>query len=189
MSVLKRYERGEEIYAQGSKGGRLPKVCSGAAIIYALLEDGRRQIVDLAGPGDFLHFEFDGELDHAAEALCGTEIVEVSGDSAFSDPDLCALLVEQMRMRLAQERRHVTMLGRKTAQERLADFLDEVARCLGCPPGYIDLPMTRQQVADYTGLTLETVSRIFSRWSREGRLRKIGPTSYARGDHPLPIAA
>lgn len=171
-------ERGDGIYAAGDKAKCLFKVCSGAVILYMILEDGRRQIIDLAGPGDLLHFELDGELDHFAEALGPTELARFDGVAALADPDFMAYFLEQTRARLAMDRRHITMLGRKTAHERLADFLECVAECLGCPPGEIDLPMTRQQIADFLGLTLETVSRIFAQWLRDGRLILVAPGQY-----------
>ncbi|NNU17561.1 helix-turn-helix domain-containing protein [Parvularcula sp. ZS-1/3] len=177
-SKLIHVQRGNEIYAAGEEAAALYKVCSGAVILFMILEDGRRQIIDLAGPGDLLHFDLDGELDHFAEALTETELAVFDGASALGDPDFLPFFLEQTRARLAMDRRHITMLGRKTAQERLADFLECVSECLGSAPGEIDLPMTRQQIADYLGLTLETVSRIFARWVREGRLVQVAPGQY-----------
>lgn len=176
--ALKRYERGDSIYRAGDPGGQLMKICSGAVILYMILEDGRRQIIDLAGPGDLLHFELDGELDHFAEALKQTEISVIDGPTAMGDAAFIPYFLEQTRARLAVDRRHITMLGRKSAQERLAEFLSYVADCLACPPGEIELPMTRQQIADYLGLTLETVSRIFARWVRDGKLIQVAPGQY-----------
>lgn len=170
--------RGEIIYRAGEPVTHLFRVRSGAVILYVILEDGRRQIIDLAGPGDFLHFETSGELDHFAESLAPTELELFDFDSSMKCPDFVEDYLEQTRRRLAVERRHITMLGRKSAQERLADFLEYVSECLGCPPYVIELPMTRQQVADYLGLTLETVSRIFARWGRLGLLEQTGPGRY-----------
>ena len=70
------------------------------------------------------------------------------------------------------------MLGRKSAAERLAEFLILASERLSTPLGDIDLPMTRQQIADYTGLTLETVSRLFSKWTREKRITRVGARAY-----------
>lgn len=170
--------RGEQIYASGDRPRGLLKVGSGAAIVFVILEDGRRQILDLAGPGDLLHFEIDGELDHYAEALTDLDLQVIEPGAIVTDPAFLQYYLEQARMRLAVERRHITMLGRKSAQERLAEFLEYCADCLGCAPGALDLPMTRQQIADYLGLTLETVSRIFARWVREGHLKPLSPGHY-----------
>lgn len=182
-SKLMHVKRGDKIYAAGEEAAALYKVCSGAAILFMILEDGRRQIIDLAGPGDLLHFDLGGELDHFAEALTETELAVIDGPAALGDPDFLPFFLEQTRARLAMDRRHITMLGRKTAHERLADFLECVSECLDSAPGEIDLPMTRQQIADYLGLTLETVSRIFARWVREGRLVQIAPGQYGLPGH------
>lgn len=172
------YRKGEAIYDAGSRGGDLFKVCSGAVMLYTIDDDGGRQIIDLAGPGDLLHFELDGIVDHFAEALTETEIMISDGAGTLSDPAARAFFVDQMRDRLAMERQHITMLGRRTAQERLEVFLDYAAERMNSAPGHVELPMTRQQIADFLGLTLETVSRIFARWLREDRLHLVAPKTY-----------
>lgn len=172
------FKKGEKIYAAGDKAGQLLKVCAGAVMLFIILEDGRRQIVDLAGPGDLLHFDIEGDIDHFAEALTPVELAVMDGAEALGDPSFLPYFLEQMRTRIGLERRHIAMLGRKSAQERVADFLEYISDCLNCAPGEIDLPMTRQQIADYLGLTLETVSRIFAKWVREGRLIQVDATHY-----------
>jgi CRP-like cAMP-binding protein len=176
--TVKKYKKGDPIYAAGAPAAGLLKVCAGAVILFQLLEDGRRQIIDFVAPGEILHFELDGVLDHFAEALTNAEIVEFSADDVLTDAGLAEFVFEQMRARLQRERAHITMLGRKSAAERLAEFLILASERLSSPLGEIDLPMTRQQIADYTGLTLETVSRLFSKWTREQRLTKIGAHAY-----------
>jgi CRP-like cAMP-binding protein len=176
--TLKKYAKGESIYASGAPASGLLKVCSGAVILFQLLEDGRRQIIDFVAPGEILHFELDGALDHFAEALTDAEIVEFEANDVLSNADLAEFVFEQMRARLQRERAHITMLGRKSAAERLAEFLILASERLASPLGDIDLPMTRQQIADYTGLTLETVSRLFSKWTRERRISKVGAHVY-----------
>jgi CRP-like cAMP-binding protein len=176
--TLKKYAKGEEIYAAGASAKRLLKVCSGAVILFQLLDDGRRQIIDFVAPGEILHFELDGILDHFAEALIDAELVEFDASEVLTDPELAEFVFEQMRARLQRERAHITMLGRKSAAEKLAEFLAVAAERLGAALGEVDLPMTRQQIADFTGLTLETVSRFFSKWTREHRLTKVGARSY-----------
>lgn len=178
QTVLKKYAKGDEIYAAGAPAAGLLKVCSGAVILFQLLEDGRRQIIDFAAPGEILHFELDGTLDHFAEALTDVEIVEFSADDALADRALADFVFEQMRARLQRERAHITMLGRKTAAERLAEFLILASERLSSPLGEVDLPMTRQQIADFTGLTLETVSRLFSKWTRERRITRVSARVY-----------
>ncbi len=174
----KKYAKGNEIYAAGAMADGLLKVCSGAVILFQLLEDGRRQIIDFAAPGEILHFELDGTLDHFAEALTDVEIVRFGNGDVTADRELAGFVFEQMRTRLQRERAHITMLGRKSAAERVAEFLLLASARLSSPLGDIDLPMTRQQIADYTGLTLETVSRLFSKWTRERRITRVGARAY-----------
>ncbi|MEL6227639.1 MAG: Crp/Fnr family transcriptional regulator, partial [Pseudomonadota bacterium] len=71
---IKTFKKRATIFAAGEKAGALPKLLSGAVILYSLLPDGRRQVLDLAGPGDFLHFEIDGDVDHYAEALADCQV-------------------------------------------------------------------------------------------------------------------
>lgn len=175
---IKHFGKKETIYSAGAGAGDLPKLVSGAAILYTLLEDGRRQVLDLAGPGDFLHFDIDGETDHYAEALLPCEVAYFPAATLMRSEDGAAFLMDQMRDRLALERRHVSMLSQKGAVERLSAFLSLAADCLGAEEGRLELPLTRQQIADFTGLTLETVSRTFAKWQRENTVTRIGSQTY-----------
>jgi len=166
------------VYFAGDRATELVKVVSGVVMVFSLFEDGRRQIVDFVTEGELLHFQFDGELDHYAEAITDVELVAAPTEAALSDPDWAEYVFQQMRSRLERDRRHVTLLAHKSAAERLAEFLIIVSDRLSTPIGDIQLPMTRQEIADYTGLTIETVSRLFSRWTRERRLVVTGRRTY-----------
>ncbi|HXI86912.1 MAG TPA: cyclic nucleotide-binding domain-containing protein, partial [Parvularculaceae bacterium] len=104
---VRAYRKGDEIYSAGAPAGMLLKVCSGAVILFQLLEDGRRQIIDFASPGEILHFEFDGTLDHFAEALTDAELVEFNAEDVLAERDLAEFVFEQMRARLQRERAHI----------------------------------------------------------------------------------
>lgn len=179
---LKSFRKRQTIYSAGDAAQSLPKLISGAVILYSLLDDGRRQVLDLAGPGDFLHFDIEGEIDHYAEALTPCEVALFQPEEILSDADTARFLMEQMRERLALERRHITMLSRKTAADRLADFVRLAADCLGQEDGRFNLPLTRQQIADFTGLTLETVSRTFAQWHRDEVLTRVNGQTYQMGE-------
>ena len=166
------------VYFAGDRAGDLVKVVSGVIMVFNLFEDGRRQIIDFVTEGEMLHFQFDGELDHYAEAITDAELVCAPAEAALSDPEWAEYVFQQMRGRLDRDRRHVNLLAYKSAAERLAEFLIIVSDRLTTPIGDIELPMTRQEIADYTGLTIETVSRLFSRWSRENRLVPTGKRTY-----------
>jgi len=176
--TLSEFRKREIIFAAGDQTQKLPKLISGAAILFSILPDGRRQVLDLAGPGDFLHFESDGELDHFAEALTVCEVAWYESADLLKSQDTALFLMEQMRERLGMERRHITMLSRKSAGERLADFVNLAADCLGRDGDRFELPLTRQQIADFTGLSLETVSRTFAGWERSNVLTKIEGKTY-----------
>jgi CRP-like cAMP-binding protein len=186
--TVSRFEKRDTVFAAGDEALALPKLLSGAVIIFAILPDGRRQVLDLAGPGDFLHFETEGELDHFAEALTPCEVAFYDPSVLLSDSDSSAFLFEQMRERLSIERRHITMLSRKSAAERLADFVHLAADCLGRSGDRFELPLTRQQIADFTGLSLVTVSRTFAGWQRDRSLTKVEGRTYEIGT-ALPMAA
>ncbi|ADM10731.1 transcriptional regulatory protein [Parvularcula bermudensis HTCC2503] len=177
----RRFAKRETIFAPGEADGDLPKLISGAVILYTLFEDGRRQVLDLAGPGDFLHFDLEGAVDHYAEALMPSEVAYIPGPALLQDTDGAAFMVEQMRDRLAIERRHLTLLSYKSAMDRLEAFVKLAADCLGHDGARVDLPLTRQQIADFTGLTLETVSRTFAQWERDAVLTKIEGQTYLMG--------
>ncbi len=178
MAPVKSFAKKATIYAAGDAGGALPKLLSGAVILFTILADGRRQMLDLAGPGDFLHFETDGEVDHYAEALTPCEVASFKAAELMATPDGAVFLLEQMHDRLVLERRHVAILSQKGAGERLAAFVRLAADCLGGEAGRLDLPLTRQHIADFTGLTLEAVSRTFVQWERDAVLTKVrGRTS------------
>jgi len=166
------------VYFAGDRAADLFRVERGVVMVFNLFEDGRRQIVDFVTAGELLHFQFDGELDHYAEAITEVELVSAPSDAALSDPVWAEYIFQQMRGRLDRDRRHVTLLAQKSAAERLAEFLIIVSDRLSTPIGDIELPMTRQEIADYTGLTIETVSRLFSRWMRERRLVVTGKRTY-----------
>ncbi|MEE4209334.1 MAG: Crp/Fnr family transcriptional regulator [Parvularcula sp.] len=175
---IKSFSKRQTIFAAGERAESLPKLLQGAVILYAILPDGRRQVLDLAGPGDFLHFETCGELDHYAEALTPCQVAFFPPQTLLNNPDNAQFLFEQMRDRLSIERRHITMLSQKTANERLADFVRLAADCLGCDEGVFELPLTRQQIADFTGLALETVSRTFAQWQRDKTLTRLEGRTY-----------
>ena len=126
---VKTYRKRETIYRTGDSGGYLPKVLSGAVMLYTICDDGHRQIVDLAGTGDFLHFDVDGEIEHFAEALTESQIGFFPASALMGDPETAEYLVDQMRARIAIERRHITMMAKKSAHQRLADFLGLAAHC------------------------------------------------------------
>lgn len=168
------YGAEEEIYGEAEPAEFIYKVASGAVRSYKLLADGRRQIGGFHLPGDLFGLEASDVHQLTAEAVVETKVVLLKRRC------LEALAAQDVRvayklwtaaaenLRCAEQR--MLLLGRKTAQERVASFLVEMDDRCGSK-GMIDLPMSRRDVADYLGLTLETVSRAISQMRSSGMLR------------------
>ena len=158
--VVIAYATGEQIYAEGDQAQFLYAVVAGAVRTVRHSSDGRRQVGDFYYPGDLFGLEAEPEHAFAAEAMCPVQIRIIrlgsAEDRAFAD----AALLE-----LARAHEHLAMLGRRSAEEKVASFLLELAHQGPC--GQAALPMSRQDMADYLGLALETVSRVLGRFQDE----------------------
>jgi CRP-like cAMP-binding protein len=142
--------------------------------------DGRRQIAGFFLPGDFFGLAWQPEHGFTAEALADTVVVGYPRKQlealAESTPAIQRLLLSMLCKGLAATQEHVVMLGRQTAYERLAWFLLRISERSGGSHD-IDMPMSRMDIADYLGLTIETVSRGISEFKRR---RYISATSTHR---------
>jgi CRP/FNR family nitrogen fixation transcriptional regulator len=172
-SVPMNFGRNAEIYAEGERAGYVYKVVSGVVRISKLLPDGRRQISAFHLPGDMFGFEVD-DLHHAsAEAIVPTKVVAFKWQSLLSAGASTGLVHELLNctmIGLRQTQDHLLLLGRKNALERLAAFLLEMIHRSG-DEEVLDLAMPRHDIADYLGLTLETVSRMFAELKEHGTIR------------------
>ncbi|MBW6422782.1 helix-turn-helix domain-containing protein [Rhizobium sp. XQZ8] len=165
------FNAGAEIYAPGDKATSYYHVEFGAVRIHRLLSDGRRQVIAFHLAGETFGFEADRTHSFFAEAITQAglrTIARPANDEA--SPEMLSLALRGM-MR-AQE--HIMMIGRQTAVERIAGFLLDMAERQGGLE-HFDLPMTRLDIADYLGLTIETVSRVFAKLRASGliKLRSI----------------
>jgi len=158
------FNRNVEIYGENEPAEYLYKVISGAVRTYKILADGRRQIQAFNLPGDVFGFEVDGDHTHSAEAIVDSRVLVVKRSAiealAARDNSVAHELWSLTARELQRLQRHVTLLI-KTAQERVVSFLLEMAERT---PGVsaVNLPMSRQDIADYLGVTIETVSRTLS---------------------------
>jgi len=155
------FAKGEEIFGQDEDADMIHSVVSGAVRTTRLTSDGRRQIGDFYYPGDIIGLEVGDTYRFSAEALtdCVVRVIKRSSLHALSgDGGLDRTLWEATRRELERTQEHLLMLGRKSACERVASFLRDVAQRVGCED--VSLPMGRQDMADYLGLTIETVSRM-----------------------------
>jgi CRP-like cAMP-binding protein len=172
------FARGAEIFAEGKAADQLYKVVSGTVRTCRLLPDGRRMIAQFALPGELFGLDSVGHHRFFAEAV--TDVVVI----AFSRRDINAW-VERERTaaqswqsyaleRLAAAQDRFILLGRRTAAERVAAFLLDLAeRGLGARD-VVELPMSRYDIADYLGLTAETVSRVVSTLCKNRLIAKQG---------------
>lgn len=168
--------KGEELFAEGDSAEYFYKIVSGSVRTYKLLSDGRRQIDAFHLAGDIFGLEAGDEHRFTAEALADatvlafrrSRLVELTADDpAFRDQ----VMVSMMRS-LERAQDHMLLLGRKTAQEKIATFLlDMAGRVSEDGGGHIELPMQRSDIADHLGLTIETVSRTLTQFVREGLIR------------------
>ena len=155
------YLRGSEIYGEEEPVEYLYKVVSGAVRTYKVLADGRRQVYDFHFPGDFFGLETDELHMASAEAIVDSTILVMKRTAVMALARCDQDVAERLRALTGEELRRVhsrVVLLIKTARERVAAFLLEMADRVPIAD-QVDLPMSRQDIADYLGLTIETVSR------------------------------
>lgn len=165
------------VFLEGLARSPQYRVVDGCVATVQTLSDGRRQIIDLVGPGRLIGIGFGDHNRYSAETLGFTRLETVSESTAQGERDLAISEI------LARSQSLVMLLGRKTAPERVASALIDLARQFGRPArdrkrGAVTFHLypTRGDLADWLGLTLETVSRCLS------RLKKAGLIDIRQGD-------
>jgi CRP/FNR family transcriptional regulator, nitrogen fixation regulation protein len=171
------YKKGNEIFGEKEPADYVYQVVSGAVRTYKLLSDGRRQIGAFHLAGDIFGLEIGTDHRFTAEAIVDTTARLLKRRSlelaAESDVGVARNLLSMTTSNLRHAEDHMLLLGRKTSLERVAAFLIEMDR-RSTAAGVLALPMCRRDIADYLGLTLETVSRALSRLHDLGVLGFIG---------------
>ena len=161
MGAPMRFARNVEIYGQDEPAEYLYQVISGAVRAYRMLDDGRRQIIAFYLPGDMFGVEAGDEHLSSAEAISDAQILVVKRGAVLAraehEKDLARQLWTLTVRELQRVQEHSLVLI-KSAEERVAGFLLEMAE-RGAGGGAVELPMSRQDIADYLGLTIETISR------------------------------
>lgn len=174
LGVAMSFGRNTEIYAEGEASGYVYKVLSGVVRISKLLPDGRRQISAFHLPGEMFGFEADAFHHASAEAVVPVKVIAFRWDGAIGASRLSANVVRELLnlavIGLRHIQDHLLLLGRKSALERLAAFLLEMDARAGSSR-VLDLAMPRHDIADYLGLTLETVSRMFAELKELGAIK------------------
>lgn len=173
--TLRTFEAKEHIYCEGDKATHVYVVEAGHVCIYKMLNDGRRQVIDFGYPGDIVGLA--DMKDHAtsAQATSRTRVrcipVSVLQQLAREDARLGMKLYEAISRELLATRELLFTVSQRTATERVASFILSLSRRAdrnGESPDEFVLPMTRSDIADFLGLTIETVSRTFTKLRNEG---------------------
>jgi CRP/FNR family transcriptional regulator, anaerobic regulatory protein len=165
----------ETVFAQEELTTSFYNLLEGVMRLYKLLPDGRRQIVGFALPGDFLGIATSARNGFSADAVGPVAVCRFSRTSFArfieDKPRLLRRINELVARELSQAQDHMVLLGRRSAEEKVASFLvgwrDRLAR-LRDATNTVPLPMGRQDIADFLGLTIETVSRTFTKLERDG---------------------
>jgi CRP/FNR family transcriptional regulator len=174
-SAVRTVRSKEHIYFEDDARRHIYEVIEGSVCIYKLMPDGRRQVVAFCYPGDLLGIGAGDEYAYNAEATSNTKLhsypVAAIERLAVARPDLSHALLAFAMAELTFARDQLLALGRKSASERVCSFLlnlVEKKRARGGDGSTVDLAMTRSDIGDYLGLTIETVSRHFSRLRASG---------------------
>jgi CRP/FNR family nitrogen fixation transcriptional regulator len=171
------YRKGTEIYGEKEPADYVYQITAGAVRSYKLLSDGRRQIGAFHLVGDVFGLENGSFHRFTAEAIVDTSVRLIKRSSlervAEADASIAHDLLYMTTDNLQHAEDHMLLLGRKTSLERVVAFLFEMDRRLTAA-GIMVLPMCRRDIADYLGLTLETVSRALSKLHGDGILGFLG---------------
>ncbi|MCW2306460.1 helix-turn-helix domain-containing protein [Rhodobium gokarnense] len=174
-----RFAQHDVIFYEGDMADRVFEIVEGAVMLYKLLPDGRRQVVEMLGPQALFGIPAHGIYDCAAETLVPTVLRSLRRRDLEEQMDLQQHITRCLLSQMERLHDHAVLLGRKSATERVASFLFRFVAnrggvgCTGPAKGETDeetvrLNMTRQEIADFLGLTIETVSRVFSDMKRRG---------------------
>lgn len=175
------YERDRMIFAEGDAATAIHVITAGMVRLCKMLPDGRRQIVGFLQAGDMMGLAMTESYLYSAEAVTAVtlrRLPRVRLEALLDrDPALGRRLLARTVTELQAAQDQMLLLGRKTAAERLASFLLALARRADPAPGArcrISMPMTRADIGDYLGLTMETVSRAFTRLKTGHLIRLLG---------------
>jgi len=171
------FAAGQALFWEGDDAVHIFDVLEGVLRVYRIMSDGRRAIVGFIHPGDILGVSFQDRYLFTAEAVTEVKVRRFARGRFFAminespalRPQLFAILCDEMSA--AQDQ--MLLLGRKTAEERVVSFLLAIHR-KRARGAEIELPMSRQDMADYLGLTIETVSRMMTSLTRRGLIAATG---------------
>ena len=175
------------IVDEGEQARAVYMVVFGTVMLSKLLPDGRRQIFEVIGQNELFGITPNARHECAAETLSEARILAFDRSLAERSSEFESLIARHLKARICALHDHALLLGRKSAVERVASYVLDLTEAATSGARASDLiacvrvPMTRSEIADYLGLTLETVSRAFSRMKRDGVL------AYDRHDGPMQV--
>lgn len=181
IGSIERKAAGEILFAEGDETNSIYEVVRGMVRLYKLLPDGRRQITGFLSAGQLLGLAPEGVCIYSAEAI--TEVTLCRYARATFErlidevPGFAKRLIAVASHELRAAQEQMLLLGRKTATEKVASFLLLIARKQQMDGAEIvEVPMSRNDIADYLGLTIETVSRTLTKLKQDGLIALPAPT-------------
>lgn len=171
LGVTRSFAKDEQLFVEGDDATHFYRVISGAVRTYKLLSDGRRQIDAFHLSGDIFGVEAGDEHRFSADAVCDSAVVSYRRCSldalAMRDGSLSRQIVATLLQKLERAQEHILLLGRRSALEKMSAFLLDISARLE-EDDAVELPMSRIDIADHLGLTIETVSRTLTQLERQG---------------------
>ncbi|WP_210485319.1 Crp/Fnr family transcriptional regulator [Microvirga antarctica] len=175
------FASGQAVFWEGDASSHLFQLTEGCLRLYRILSDGRRAVTGFVFPGESLGVSFQGPHLYTAEAVTPVRLNRLSLSRLYAAVDASVHLRQQLLARMYRDmsaaQHLIILLGQLSAEERVASFLLSAGRRSGADrsrPLTIDLPMSRLDIADYLGLTIETVCRVFSKFKRDGLIALEG---------------
>ncbi|MEM8936825.1 MAG: Crp/Fnr family transcriptional regulator [Pseudomonadota bacterium] len=173
--------KGHALMEEGESNDTLYVLVQGSFRLTKHLEDGRRQITGFLFPGDFVGVRPTEASAYTAEALEDSMVCHFSHKFLEAIAEDCPGVKDRLIARGQTEyhkaQDHIVLLGKKSAEERVASFIEMVAKSIGETDedgaATTPLPMPRQDIADYLGLRLETLSRTLASLKKKGAIRDI----------------
>src|SRR5271166_2780867 len=180
LAIPVRFEGGQTIFSEGDPARSAFGLSQGLVRLYTMLPDGRRQVVAFAFPGDFLAMPLADRFSFSADAIGEVSVCRFPREELKrfiqASPNFMRLLIEFAARELQSAQDQLTLLCNGSAEERVLAFLfswrRRVARLTPISQA-VPLPMRRQDIADFLGLKLETVSRTFAKLEQRDAIRIV----------------
>jgi CRP/FNR family transcriptional regulator len=171
------FSAGEALFWEGDQAGQIFDVLEGVLRVYKILPDGRRAIMGFVYPGEVSGLSFQHRYLFTAEAVTAVKVRRISRSRFLAlvseSPDLRPQLFAHFCDEMSAAQDQMLLLGHKSAEERIVSFLLAIHR--RCGEGEeVELLMSRLDMADYLGLTIETVSRMMTSLARRGLIQATG---------------